>query len=97
MKPKITVVTPVYNQVNFIEQTIDSVLSQNVDPMEYIILDGGSDDGTAEIIKRYEKHLTFWRSAPDGGQSAAIVEGFKMAKSGVLCWINGDDFYMPGH
>lgn len=96
MKPKISVVTPVYNQAAYIEQTIDSVLSQNVEGLEYIILDGGSTDGTSEIIKRYDKHLSYWHSKPDNGQSQALVDGFAMAKGEIQCWINGDDYYLPG-
>lgn len=93
--PKITVVTPSYNQGQFLEQTIKSVLEQNYSNLEYIIMDGGSTDNSVEIIKRYEQHLTYWQSQPDGGQSAAINAGFKMATGEILCWLNSDDQFCP--
>lgn len=95
-KKKITVVTPVLNQAEYIEQTIDSVLSQGIEDLEYIILDAGSTDGTVEIIKRYEKHLAHWRSHKDAGQSSAIHEGFCHGTGDLLCWINSDDYFEPG-
>lgn len=93
---RITVVTPVLNQAKYIEQTIDSVLSQGIEDLDYIILDAGSTDGTVEIIRRYEKHLAYWRSHKDNGQSSAIHEGFTYTTGDLLCWINGDDYYEPG-
>lgn len=92
----ISIVTPCYNAASFIEATIDSVLSQKGADYELLILDGGSTDGTVEIIKRYEKYLAYWHSRKDGGQSAAIVEGFSLSKGDVLCWLNADDYFMPG-
>src|SRR4051812_48252088 len=94
--PKISIVTPTLNQGNFIEETILSVIGQNYPNLEYIILDGGSTDNTIEIIKKYEKHLAYWSSEPDKGQSDAINKGFKIATGDILGWINSDDYYMPG-
>jgi glycosyltransferase involved in cell wall biosynthesis len=94
--PKISIVTPTFNQGAFIEQTIKSVINQKYPNLEYIIMDGGSTDGTVEIIKRYAKHLTHWESAADKGQSDAINKGFARATGDILAWINSDDVYFPG-
>ena len=94
--PKITVVSPSYNQAQFIEQTILSVIGQEYPNLEYIIMDGGSNDGSADIIKKYEQHLKHWQSKKDNGQGAAINEGFSMATGDILCWLNSDDMFMPG-
>ncbi len=94
--PKITVVTPSFNQGRFIEQTINSVISQQYPNLEYIIMDGGSTDNTVEILKKYEKYISYWQSQKDNGQAAAINEGFTRATGDILCWINSDDMYMPG-
>jgi glycosyltransferase involved in cell wall biosynthesis len=94
--PKISVITPSYNQVKFIEQTIRSVLLQEYPNLEYIIIDGGSADGSVEIIRRYEPWLSYWVSEPDRGQSHAINKGFEKATGQVLCWLNSDDYYLPG-
>ena len=93
---RIGIVTPSYNQAQFIEQTIDSVLSQGYPHLEYVIIDGGSTDGSAEIIRRYEKHLTYWKSEPDNGQSDAINKGLRILNSDVWAYINSDDVYLPG-
>jgi glycosyltransferase involved in cell wall biosynthesis len=92
---RITVITPSFNQAAFIEQTIDSVLSQGYSNLQYIIIDGGSTDGSVEIIKKYEKHLSFWISEPDQGQSHAINKGLKLATGEIINWLNSDDYYEP--
>lgn len=89
--PKISIVTPSYNQGQFIEETIRSVLLQNYPSLEYIIIDGGSTDNTIEIIKRYESWITYWVSEKDQGQSHAINKGFSMATGEWLGWVNSDD------
>lgn len=93
--PKISIVTPSFNQAQFIEQTIDSVLSQGYKNLEYIIIDGGSSDNSVEIIRKYEKHLKYWVSEPDRGQSHAINKGLKHCNGDVFNWLNSDDYYTP--
>jgi glycosyltransferase involved in cell wall biosynthesis len=94
--PKFSVITPTYNQGQYIEKTIDSVLSQNYPNLEFIIIDGGSKDNTVEIIKKYEHHLAYWVSEPDRGQSHAINKGMGKATGEYLTWLNSDDWYLPG-
>lgn len=94
--PKISIVTPSYNQGIYIEQTILSVIGQGYENLEYIILDGGSTDATVEIIKKYEKYITYWKSEKDNGQSAAINDGFAMATGDILYWLCSDDMLIPG-
>jgi glycosyltransferase involved in cell wall biosynthesis len=92
----ISIITPSYNQAPFIEKTIQSVLSQDMPQIEYLIVDGGSTDGTVDILKKYESKLAWWISEKDGGQTDAINKGFAHAKGDVLAWINSDDTYEPG-
>jgi glycosyltransferase involved in cell wall biosynthesis len=92
---KISIVTPSFNQGPFLEQTIRSVLQQGYPNLEYIIVDGGSDDESVRIIKKYEKQLTYWVSEPDSGQYNAINKGFLKATGDIMAWINSDDMYTP--
>lgn len=94
--PRITVVTPSFNQGGFIEQTIRSVLLQGYPNLEYIVIDGGSTDETLEIISHYAPWIDQWVSEPDRGQSHAINKGFERASGHLLAWLNSDDVYMPG-
>ncbi len=94
--PLISVVTPSYQQAPFLEQTIRSVLLQNYPELEFVVMDGGSTDGTSSIIERYGPWLSFHRRAKDRGQSHAINLGFSLASGKLRGWINSDDFYLPG-
>lgn len=93
--PKISIVTPSFNQAQFLERTILSVLNQNYPNLEYIIIDGGSADGSVEIIKKYEKYLAYWVSEPDEGQGNAINKGFHKSTGEILAWLCSDDIYLP--
>jgi glycosyltransferase involved in cell wall biosynthesis len=94
--PVVSVVTPCLNQEKFIAETIRSVLLQGYPELEYIIIDGGSTDGSVEVIKEYEPWLTYWISEPDRGQSHAVNKGWKRAHGEILGWVNSDDTYNPG-
>lgn len=93
--PTISVVTPSYNQAKYIKATIDSVLSQNYPNLEYFVMDGGSTDGTVEILKSYGKKIN-WESGKDAGQADAINKGLRKAKGELLAYLNSDDIYLPG-
>lgn len=93
--PRITVVTPSYNQGKFIEETILSVINQNYPNLEYFIVDGGSTDNSVEIIKKYENKIDWWVSERDKGQADAISKGFERATGVLLGWLNSDDVYFP--
>jgi glycosyltransferase involved in cell wall biosynthesis len=94
--PKLTVVTPSFNQGRFIERTIRSVLDQEYPNLEYVILDGGSTDDTVDVIRRYEDRLTWWISEPDGGQTEAINKGIEGTSGEIVAYLNSDDYYLPG-
>ena len=93
--PKITIITPSFNQGQYIEQTIRSVLLQSYTNLEYIVIDGGSTDNTIEIIEKYSDFITYWVSEKDNGQSHAINKGLKQATGDVFNWLNSDDYYLP--
>lgn len=91
----VTVVTPSYNQGHFIRETIESVLSQDYSPIEYMVIDGGSNDETMEILKKYGERF-YWVSEKDKGQSDGINKGWRRANGAILAWLNSDDIYLPG-
>ncbi|MFC2029462.1 glycosyltransferase family 2 protein [Chloroflexota bacterium] len=93
--PCISIVTPSYNQGDFIEETIRSVLLQGYPNLEYVIMDGGSTDGTLETVREYEPWLAHWTSEPDRGQADAINKGFRLATGSLLGWMNSDDLFTP--
>ncbi|CAN5890445.1 hypothetical protein BH11VER1_BH11VER1_00560 [soil metagenome] len=94
--PKISIVTPSYNQARYLEETMLSILDQNYPNLEYLVMDGGSNDGSVEIIKKHQTRLTHWQSAPDGGQAAAVRDGLNRATGDIMAWLNSDDLFMPG-
>ena len=94
--PKISVITPTFNQGHFIETTILSVIHQQYPNLEFIIFDGGSTDNTVAVIKKYEKSIHYWVSQKDDGQADAINQGFKKATGDIIFWLNSDDSFLPG-
>jgi glycosyltransferase involved in cell wall biosynthesis len=94
--PKITIVTPSFNQAPYVAETINSVLHQNYPNLEYIIVDGGSTDGSVNIIKSYANHLAWWVSEADQGQTHALIKGFERSTGDILTWLCSDDLLVPG-
>ena len=94
--PRVSIITPSFNQAKFLERTMLSVLGQDYPNLEYIVIDGASNDGSAEIIRKYADRLAYWCSEPDRGQTDAINKGFSHAGGEILAWLNSDDTYNPG-
>jgi len=93
---RFSIVMPSFNQAHFIERSLNSVLNQEYEGTELIVMDGGSRDGTREILDRYSRHIASWRSEPDQGQSDALNKGFACATGEIYGWLNSDDLYLPG-
>jgi hypothetical protein len=94
--PKISIVVPTYNQGKFIDKTLQSIIDQQYQNLELIVVDGGSTDNTLSIIKQYESYIAWWISEPDSGQTAAINKGFSRSSGEIMAWINSDDLIAPG-
>lgn len=94
--PRITIVTPSFQQASYLEEALRSVVLQNYPNLEYLVLDGGSTDGSAAVLERYAPHLAYWQSRADRGQADAINQGFDRATGDILGWLNSDDFLLPG-
>ncbi len=96
MLPKISVITPSFNQAPFLEETLLSVVRQEYPNLEFIVIDGGSSDCSVDLIRKYENKIDYWVSEPDGGHTFGLVKGFARATGEILCWLNSDDVFEPG-
>ena len=94
--PRISIITPSFNQASFIEQTISSVINQGYPNLEYIVIDGGSTDGSVEIIRKFERDIAYWVSEADRGQAHAINKGLRRATGDIIAYLNSDDYYLEG-
>ena len=93
--PKISVVVPSYNQAEYLSLTLASIVGQQYPNLELIVMDGGSGDDSVKIIKSYEKHIAYWQSQKDGGQTPALTDGFRRSTGDIQCWLNSDDLHLP--
>lgn len=96
MKPRISIVIPSFNQGRYIEQTLQSLITQDYPNLEIIVMDGGSSDETVSILEKYQNYFSHWESMPDNGQTDAINKGFKYCTGEIFNWLNSDDYYQPG-
>ncbi len=94
-QPKICIVTPSYNQADYLEQTIQSVLDQDYDALEYVVIDGGSSDESVDIIRKYDQRISYWVSEPDLGHADGLNKGFSRTSAEIMGWINSSDVYYP--